>query len=69
MLLKTGFDSGLSEALEFAGSRFYAGAGAYWYPLKENKDLRVHGLYSHDGVLKESVLSFGVTYALNLKLF
>lgn len=72
VLLKTGFDSGLSEALEFAGSRFYAGAGAYWYPLKENKDLRVHGLFSYDrGTYSDPCLglSFGVTYSLNLNIF
>ena len=65
---KGGFDIGENELI-VEGRGVYGGLGFHWYPLRDSKDLRVHGLYSHDGVLKESVLSFGVTYALNLKLF
>ena len=65
---KGGFDVGDNE-LVVVGRGLYCGAGARWYPLRDSKDLRVHALYSYDGVLKETVLSAGITYALNLKLF
>ena len=67
---KCGYDWGDSDdVLGFSGSRFYTGAGCYWYPIKENRDLKVHGLFSYDSGDNSLGLSFGLTYSLNLNIF
>lgn len=68
LFAKAGFDKGENE-LMLEGNRFYTGAGAYWYPLRENQDLRVHALASYDGLEQVLGFSVGLTYALNLKVF
>ena len=68
LFAKGGFDIGDNELI-VVGRGLFCGAGAHWYPLRDSKDLRVHALYSYDNVLKETVLSAGITYALNLNLF
>ena len=68
MFVKGGFDTGENELI-LEGSGIVCGLGFNWYPLRSCKDLRVHALYSYDGVYNEMVMSAGITYALNLKLF
>lgn len=68
LFAKVGFDKGENELI-LEGDRFYTGAGAYWYPLRESKDLRVHGLASYDSYEQMLGFSVGITYALNLQLF
>ena len=65
---KGGFDVGENE-LFVDGRGVFCGVGGFWYPLRNSKDLRIHAVYSYDDVLKETALSAGITYALNLKLF
>lgn len=69
LLAKVGYDHGNSAVMDFWGSRFYSGAGCYWYPLRDNRDLRVHGLASYDSYDHTFGMSFGLTYSLNLNLF
>ena len=47
----------------------YGGLGAYWYPLRSSKDLRIHALCAYDKYYNALEFSAGITYALNLKLF
>ena len=68
LFVKGGFDTGENEWI-LEGSGIVCGLGFHWYPLCNNKDLRVHALYSYDSVYNEMVMSAGITYALNLKLF
>lgn len=68
LFAKAGFDKGDNE-LMLEGNRFYTGAGAYWYPLHDSQDLRVHALASYDGFEQMLGFSVGLTYALNLKVF
>lgn len=65
---KLGFDKGDNE-LVLAGNRFYTGAGAYWYPLRDSRDLRLHALTSYDSFDESLYFSLGLTYMLNLQLF
>ena len=51
------------------GKGFTGGLGAYWYPLRNSKDMRVHALFNYDGINRVMNMSAGITYALNLKLF
>jgi hypothetical protein len=68
LFVKGGFDKG-SNSLIIDGTRFYCGTGLYWYPLRDNRDLRVHGLFAYDGGDNAIDFSAGITYQLNLKLF
>ena len=68
LFVKGGFDTGDNELI-LEGKGLVCGLGGYWYPLRNSKDLRVHALYTYDSVFKESVMSAGITYALNLNLF
>jgi len=75
LFAKAGFDKGNNDLI-LEGKRFYAGAGAYWFPLRESHDLRVHALAAYDSFnvgLDEPVptlgFSVGLTYALNLQIF
>lgn len=47
----------------------FGGVGAYWYPLRGSKDLRIHALCAYDKYFNSLDFSAGITYALNLKLF
>ena len=68
LFAKGGYEKG-NTGLIIEGQGFYGGFGGYWYPLRDSQDLRIHALYSYDGVLNEMVMLAGITYALNLKLF
>ncbi len=68
LFVKGGFDKG-SNSLIIDGTRFYCGTGLYWYPLRDNRDLRVHGLFAYDGGDNAIDFSAGITYQLNLKIF
>jgi len=68
LFAKAGFDKG-SKPLVIDGTRFYGGVGAYWYPLRENRDLRVHALCSYDSLENSLAMSFGILYQLNLKIY
>ena len=65
---KFGYESG-DNPLVLEGNRLYTGAGAYWYPLRDSRDLRVHGLLSYDNYEQMLGVSVGVLYTLNLQLF
>lgn len=65
---KCGYDWGDSDVLDFSGSRFYAGAGCYWYPMKD-RNMQVHGLFSYDGLDNSLGFSFGLIYSLDLNIF
>jgi len=47
----------------------FAGMGAYWLPLRNSKDLRIHALCAYDRYYSAIEFSAGVTYALNLKIY
>lgn len=68
IFVKAGYDNGRNSLL-MDGKGFYGGLGGYWYPLRDSKDLRIHGLLAYNGVYQELCASIGITYALNLKLF
>ena len=68
LFVKGGFDVGENE-LVLDGKGANCGLGAYWYPLRDSHDLRVHALCAYDGVSNSAYLAAGITYALNLKLY
>lgn len=68
LFIKGGFDIGQNELI-LEGNRLYCGLGGYWYPLRDNHDLRVHALYAYDSFNDSLGFSVGLTYALNLNIF
>lgn len=46
----------------------FAGAGVHWFPLRDSRDLRVHGLVAYNNYMHTDALSvnLGLTYNLNL---
>lgn len=68
LFAKVGYDYGRTEWI-LEGKGFTGGLGAYWYPLRNSKDMRVHALFNYDGINRVMNMSAGITYALNLKLF
>ena len=68
LFAKAGFDKGDNELI-LEGTRFYTGAGGYWYPLRDSHDLRVHALAAYDSFEQSLGFSIGLTYALNLQIF
>lgn len=68
LFAKCGFDDCNTDWLP-AGKFLFGGVGAYWYPLRDSKDLRIHALCNYDSFHKAVECSAGITYALNLKLF
>ena len=68
LFAKAGFDVGSNE-LVLEGSGINIGLGAYWYPLRNSRDMRVHALCDYDGIGNNLYVAAGITYSLNLKLF
>lgn len=68
LLVKGGFDIGQNELI-LEGNRLYCGAGCYWYPIRDSRDLRVHALYSYDSFENALCFSVGLLYELNLNIF
>jgi len=68
LFAKLGYESGNNELI-LSGNRLYTGAGAYWYPLHESRDLRIHAMAAYDSFEEALAFSLGLTYALNLQLF
>ena len=46
----------------YDGKAFFGGVGAYWYPLGENRDLRIHLVAGGHSVSKTASLLFGLTF-------
>ena len=68
LFVKSGLDMGSTDWI-IDGKGAFFGFGCNWYPLRSNKDLRVHALYSYDSVFHETALAAGITYALNFNIF
>ena len=52
---------------EFIGSNVFYGAGAEFFPLKENKDIRLHAIWASNTHLTEShYINVGLTWKLDL---
>ena len=68
LFVKGGFDICDTDWIAHS-NMINCGLGAYWYPLRSSKDMRVHALYTYDSNTNSLNFSVGVTYALNLKLF
>ena len=68
LFVKGGFDVGSNELI-LDGRGINIGLGGYWYPLRDNRDLRIHALCDYDSIGDNLYLAAGITYALNLKIF
>ena len=42
------------------------GAGIEYFPLKENKDIRLHAVYAHNNSTIGNMLSLGLTWKMKL---
>ena len=52
---------------EFVGDNLYYGLGAEFFPLKENKDIRIHAAWTHNtGYSGCHQLNIGLTWKMNL---
>lgn len=66
---KVGWDKVTEDYLghEFIGSNVFYGAGAEFFPLKENKDIRLHAIWASNTHLTEShYINVGLTWKLDL---
>lgn len=52
---------------EFVGDNLYYGLGAEFFPLKENKDIRIHAVWTHNTEYSGChQLNIGLTWKINL---
>ena len=66
---KVGWDKVTEDYLghEFIGSNVFYGAGAEFFPLKDNKDIRLHAIWASNTHLTEShYINVGLTWKLDL---
>ncbi len=49
-----------------ANEDIFCGAGFEYFPLKENKDIRVHLVYAHNDYTIGNMVSLGLTWKMNL---
>ena len=66
---KVGLDKVTEDYLghEFIGSNVFYGAGAEFFPLKDNKDIRLHAIWASNTHLTEShYINVGLTWKLDL---
>ena len=66
---KIGWDKVTKDYLghEFIGSNVFYGAGAEFFPLKDNKDIRLHAIWASNTHLTEShYINVGLTWKLDL---
>lgn len=45
---------------------FFYGAGVEYFPLKENKDIRLHAIFAHNASTIGNMLSLGLTWKMKL---
>ena len=47
-------------------NNLFYGAGFEWFPLQENKDIRLHAAYTHNDYTIGDMFSIGLTWKMNL---
>jgi hypothetical protein len=51
---------------DYTGRNLLYGAGVEYFPLKENKDVRVHATYVHNDFMIGDLFNIGLTWKMNL---
>ena len=51
------------------GSTLFYGGGFEYFPLKENKNIRLHAAYTHNDYTVGDMFSIGLTWKMNLTKF
>ncbi len=71
LFAKVGYDK-MDENLgfeEYDGENIFYGGGFEYFPLKENKDIRLHAAYTHNDYTIGDLFSIGLTWKMNLTKF
>jgi hypothetical protein len=53
----------------YAGDNIIYGGGFEYFPLKENKDIRLHAVYTHNDYMTGDLFSIGLTWKMKLKTY